>query len=223
MFKSRDGLLNVDVVKKVSDQPLPASDFSIFNVPVEKSDAKQLFNNIKNVCTFKHLSLITCRHKKAEQLQGYNNISTYGNVLGFADTVNITYQTTLHRGHGFSSLAETAFLFYKEAPPNYEVTSWYRDGFSNATNFWDTNPYSSDPDRKDKSESTVYSKFTWDVGLLMLTACQPLEHKSFVWGQDPMDINMFRFCKTFTVKVYTFAESTDAAEKVLAAYEEVIV
>ena len=221
MFHSKDGLFNIDIVKNISDQVLPAADFSVFNIPLDKVEAKLLFNNIKKVPTAKHLTLMMCRHKKADQLQGFNNISTFGPILSFSDTIHISYDTTLHRGHGFSALAETAFLFYKEAPPNYENTGWYRDSFSNASNFWDTSPYKSDADRKDKSESTVFSKFAWDVGLLMLTSCQPLEHKSFIWALDPNDVNMFHFCKTFSVKVYTYVESVDNAEKILKLYEEV--
>lgn len=218
MYESKDGFLVVDVVKDVHTAILRPSDCSVFVAHPSEAKTQELAKAIANAATYKHVSLFLNRGKKNEYLRVMYAMSQVES-LKFSDQVVLTYQNTNNKGAGITQMAEAAWLFYKGNPPTYSETRWFRDGFANASNHWDLSAYHDDPKKPAVEKPTVFGQFSWDLGLLLLTASYPLEFRSLTWGLNPNDQGLHLFASTFKVKIYGFAPSHEEAKMAVDAYE----
>lgn len=223
MLRSVDGLLTIEAAKVKSDLIIPASDVSVVNVPESPSEADKLFKSIYNVPTDRHLCLVLVRHSKGEYLKALSNVTKIKH-LDYMDEVHITYQKSSKRAGSFTHLGESGFLFYKGSQPVVENTNWFRNDVNglNASNHWDLGIYSvSDDKLKEKGERTVFPKFAWELGLLLVTLATPLQHKRVVWTL-PWDENLLHFAHEWGLRLHLVTTSDVDAYDALTAYEKIV-
>lgn len=221
MLRSADGLLTIEAIKTKNDLIIPASDVSVVNVPVMPNEAEKLFSAIYNVPTDRHVCLILVRHSKGEYLKALGNITKIKN-LDYMDEVHITYQKSSKRAGSFTHLGESGFLFYKGGQPIVENTSWFRNDSNglNASNHWDLDIYApADEKIKEKGNRTIYPKFAWELGLLLMTLATPIQHKRIVWTL-PWDENLLQFTHEWGLRLHLVTASDVDAYDALTAYEK---
>lgn len=217
MLKSKDDLIRVEIICSITDAIPPVTDFSIFNIPKNKADAEQLFQNIYSMPTDKHLTLMLCRHIKRDKLKALSNFAC-SKELEYVDTVSMTYQETNYRGAGLSTLSEIGALFYKGDEPNFQQTSWFRTETHNASNHWDLSPYKDDNHQENPVPSTN-GRFSWDLALLMATACGPMHHKRFLYCLPNFDDNLLLFVKSFGIGAHLYAPNVEEGQAIIEKYE----
>lgn len=221
MLRSADGSLTIESIKTKGDLIIPASDVSVVNVPLISSESEKLFNAIYNVPTDRHICLVLARHSKGDYLKALGNVAKIKN-LDYMDEVHITYQKSSKRAGSFTHLGESAFLFYKGGQPTVENTSWFRNDSNglNASNHWDLDIYSpADEKIKEKGNKTIYPKFAWELGLLLMTLATPIQHKRIVWTL-PWDENLMQFVHDWGLKLHLVTASDVDAYDALQAYEK---
>jgi hypothetical protein len=202
-------------VKGLENAIFPAADFSIINVPAEKEAAQKVFDSLYDAPCFKHVSLVTVRHKKTEKLSALANLSL--NKQKFLDSVMLTYQKASSSSNlGLLPLAEPGFLFYKGPKPDVTKTAWFSDGYTNATNHWDVSPQPSE-----KTDLTHYQKFCWELGLLMYSLSAPREHRRFIYSHSSLGelTSVFSFCNAYSLEVQLYASTDEEATKIIEMYD----
>lgn len=222
MLRSNDGMLTIEAIKTKSDLIIPASDVSVVNVPLISSESDKLFNAIYNVPTDRHLCLVLARHSKSDYLKALNNITKI-KVLDYMDEVHITYQKSSKRAGSFTHLGESGFLFFKGGQPTVENTNWFRNDSNglNASNHWDLDIYShTDEKNKEKGNKTIYPKFAWELGLLLMTLATPIQHKRIVWTV-PWDENLLHFVSNWGLKLHLVTATDVDAYDALTVYEKI--
>ena len=223
MLRSADGLLTIEASKLKSDLIVPASDVSVVNVPENSSESEKLFKAIYNVPTDRHLCLALLRHSKGDYLKALGNVAKIKH-LDYMDEVHITYQKSSKRAGSFTHLGESGFLFYKGSQPTVENTNWFRNDVNglNSSNHWDLGIYSvSDDKLKEKGERTIFPKFAWELGLLLMTLATPLQHKRVVWTL-PWDENLLHFAYEWGLRLHLVTISDVDAYDALTAYEKIV-
>ena len=105
MFRSKDGLITIEIVRDISEAVFSNTDFSILNVPFESGKTRKMFRSLYNSPTTKHLSMVLCRHQRKNRLAALAN---YDNLpLKYLDTVNLTYEkATSCSNNGFLPMSE---------------------------------------------------------------------------------------------------------------------
>jgi len=222
MLRSSDGLLTIEAVKTKSDLIIPASDVSVVNIPIVASESEKLFSAIYNVPTDRHVCLVLVRHSKGDYLKALGNVSKIKH-LDYMDEVHITYQKSSKRAGSFTHLGESGFLFYKGSQPIVENTNWFRNDSNglNASNHWDLGIYAPTDDKiKEKGNQTVYPKFAWELGLLLMTLASPIQHKRVVWTL-PWDDNLLNFVSEWGLRLHLVTSSDVDAYDALTAYEKI--
>jgi hypothetical protein len=223
MLRSVDGLLTIEASKTKSDLIIPASDVSVVDVPESPSESEKLFKAIYNVPTDRHVCLVLVRHSKGEYLKALGNVTKIKH-LDYMDEVHITYQKSSKRAGSFTHLGESGFLFYKGSQPVVENTNWFRNDINglNASNHWDLGVYSvSDDKLKEKGDRTIFPKFAWELGLLLMTLATPLQHKRIVWTL-PWDENLLQFASEWKIRLHLVTTSDVDAYDALTAYEKIV-
>lgn len=223
MLRSNDGLLTVEAIKTKGELIIPASDVSVVNAPIVSSESEKLFKAIYNVPTDRHVCLVLVRHSKSDYLKALGNVSKIKH-LDYMDEVHITYQKSSKRAGSFTHLGESGFLFYKGSQPIVENTNWFRNDSNglNASNHWDLGIYSVTDDKlKEKGEKTIYPKFAWELGLLLMTLATPIQHKRIVWTL-PWDENLLNFVIEWGLRLHLVTASDVDAYDALTAYEKIV-
>lgn len=220
MLRSSDGNFTVDSIKNKSNMVIPAADVSVINIPVKTTEFDQLVKSVENIPTDKHLVLFTSRHTKADVLRSVANLTRIKN-LEFLDIVHLTYQKSSRKTGSFTHLAECGYLFYKGITPSIDNTFWFRgNSFANASNHWDVSPYSDDR-MKENTDISVYPKFAWDIGLILMTLAYPLSHNKMVWSL-PWDEGLISFSVNSGVKLHLITSNDDDAVLALKTYEDLL-
>lgn len=218
MLRSTDGQFTAESIKNKANMIIPASDVSVINIPIKINDFDQILKTVEAVPTDKHLVLFTSRHTKGDLLKAASNLTRIKN-LEFLDIVHLTYQKSSRKTGSFTHLAESGYLFYKGITPSVDNTAWFRGANSaNASNHWDVSPYSDDK-IKEQSELSIYPKFAWDIGLLLMTLAYPLEHNKLVWTL-PWDEGLISFSVNSGVKLHLITSNDDDAVQALNTYEQ---
>lgn len=223
MLRSVDGFFTIEANKTKTDLIFPASDVSVVNVPENSNESDKLFKSIYNVSTDRHLCLVLARHSKSDYLKALSNITKIKH-LDYMDEIHITYQKSSKRSGSFTHLGESGFLFYKGSQPVVENTSWFRNDINglNASNHWDLGIYSILEDSlKEKGDKTIFPKFSWELGLLLMTLATPLQHKRIVWTL-PWDENLLYFIKAWGLRLHLITSSDVDAYDALTAYEKIV-
>lgn len=217
MLRSINGNLTIEAVKDKSNIIIPASDVSVINTPVDDKNFEKIVKNISSVPTDKHICVMTARHTKAELLKSLSNLHKVKD-LEFLDIAYLSYQKSGRRTGSFTHLAEPAYIFYKGLPPSVENTSWFRGSNSpNASNHWDFSPYDGG-DIKENTDHSVYPKFSWDFGLILMTLAHPVNYKKIVWTL-PWDENLISFVVNFDVKLHLITTTDSEAIEAMKCYE----
>jgi len=117
---------------------------------------------------------------------------------------------------GLLPLAETGFLFYKGPKPDVTKTSWFSEGYTNATNHWDLTPQPGE-----KTDLTHYQKFCWELGLLMYSLSAPREHRRFIYSHSSLNElpSVFSFCRAYELEVQLYAATNEEAVKIIGIYD----
>lgn len=223
MLRSIDGMLTVEASRTKTDLIIPASDVSVVNVPENSAESDKLFKSIYNVSTDRHICLVLIRHSKGDYLKALSNVTKIKN-LDYMDEVHITYQKSSKRSGSFTHLGESGFLFYKGSQPIVENTSWFRNDANglNASNHWDLGIYSISEDKiKEKGDRTIFPKFSWELGLLLMTLATPLQHKRVVWTLS-WDENLLNFITEWGLRLHLITNSDVDAYDALTAYEKIV-
>ena len=217
MFKSKDGLIRIDVAEDLSEVAFPPADFSIVNVPVDHEEAEDLFNNLYNTPTNRHVSLILNRHRRSERLKAMSNLDRQ--PFTYLDSVHLWYErASSSSNNGFLPISEQGLIVYKGSAPDVKRTSWFgdHDGNPNATTLWNLAPSQNEP-----SPHTYFQKFSWEMGLLLYSMSAPLEHNKFIYGFD-LDSdaeNLFFFCKEHGIEVQLYTRTSKEASELLERYK----
>ena len=218
MLRSIDGQFTAESIKNKANMIIPASDVSVINIPIKINDFDQIVKSIESIATDKHLVLFTSRHTKGDLLKAVSNLTRIKN-LEFLDIIHLTYQKSSRKTGSFTHLGESGYLFYKGITPSVDNTSWFRgSGSANASNHWDVSPYSDDK-IKEQVELSIYPKFAWDIGLLLMTLAYPLEHNKLVWTL-PWDEGLISFSVNSGVELHLITSSDDDAIQALNIYEQ---
>ena len=218
MIRSYDDLIRVDVIGNVCNSVSLVGDFSIINLPLYKSDSQNLFKNLFNNPSSKHITLLLNRHKRKDKLEAMKNLP-FVTEAGFEylDSISIWYEKPNScSNNGFLPVCETGYLFYKGTTPDVKNTAWFGEDTSNATNLW--NVTSSE---KEGSQATHYQKFCWEIPLLLLSMSKPLENRRFVYNIELSDQELdsiFRFCKFYNIGVQLFASTDQQGGNIVRTY-----
>lgn len=216
MYRSRDGKITVDVVKTSGDAVFPAADFSILNIPVNPGDAKSMFFNLFNSPAQRHMTLILDRHPRKSKLEAIGNLKeATQHGFSYLDTVHLWYERANTSSNiGLLPVAEGGHIFYKGDIPNVKNTSWFSPDNPNATNHWGLSPA-----EYEGRAATYHKKFAWEIGLLLYTMSEPVEHKRMIYGLDDDHEHVLKFAKVYGIQVHFLATSDAVAKQILSRYE----
>lgn len=223
MLRSIDGSVTIESVKAKGELIVPASDVSVVNVPISPSESDKLFSAIYNIPTDRHVCLVLIRHSKNDYLKALSNVTKIKH-LDYMDEVHITYQKSSKRAGSFTHLGESGFLFYKGSQPIVENTNWFRNDVNglNASNHWDLGVYNTNEDKlKEKGNMTVFPKFAWELGLLLMTLASPVQHKRIFWSL-PWDENLLNFVYEWKLRLHLVTATDVDAYDALTAYEKIV-
>jgi len=226
VFKTEDGVVDITVAKDISDIVFQPADWSMVNIPLDPEKAERLANNLFNMPSHRHVSLVMNRHKRKERIKGLSALSAFDDKSWkFLDSITASYgKPSTCSNNGFLPLAEHAFLFYKGTVPDPKETHWASAGeYQNATNEWVLVP-------QDKEsvyfKQTYYQKFSWDLQLLMLSLCGRGEHSRFIYGvsmgasmSDAEVRSLYTFCKKYNLTVELIVSDVEKAEEILMHIE----
>jgi hypothetical protein len=219
MFKTRDGLVRIDIAEDLSEVTFPTSDFSIVNMPSDHEEAEDLFDNLYNSPTNRHLSLVFCRHKRSDKLSALSNFSKIKN-FEYLDSVHVWYEkASSSSNNGLLPVSEQAVIVFKGSTPDVKNTAWFgeQDGQSNATTLWNVSSQDGEPQK-----NTYYQKFCWETAMLLMSMSYPLESKRFIYGY-PLDsdaLSLFSFVKKYKIEVQLYVKTTKEANDLLEKYKE---
>lgn len=219
MYKSRDGLININVGTNQSSVLFGPADWSIINLSPSPEETRMVFNNIYQTPTSKHVILAVCRQKRKERLRALSNANQHG-MFNYLETVTITYdKPKACSNNGLLPLSEIGLLFYKGNTPSVEKTKWFKESYNNATNLWDL----SVQDLKYEGNSSYYQRFSWELNLIMMSLASPLENRRFIYTlplNENEQFSLFHFCQEYLLKVELFCESSQEAIQILKNYQQ---
>lgn len=217
MYKSKDGLLRVDQAVSLSSVVFPPASWSIINLPVDAAEAQQLFRNLYNSPTSRHVSLVLSRHRRKDRLAATANIGQ-AKTWSYLDTVSIWYEKpSTCSNNGLLPIAEPGFLLYKGDAPDAKRTEWFSKDMANATNLWNL------ATQEGEGDVSYYQKFSWEMNMLLMSLAQPLEHGRFIYGMpisESEQAPLFDFCKHFGIGVQLYAKTLIEAETLVKDYEK---
>lgn len=199
MLKTRDGKLQIELIKNLGDAPIRPADWSIVNLPTDSEEAGKFFKNLNNSPNENHVSLVLCRHNKKKRIDALINLTLANEYLAYLETVSIAYdKPSSCSNNGLLPVSEVGYLFYKGAHPDVKNTAWFRDGMANATNLWDVSPRTDEPVTK-----TYFKKFSWELQVLMFCLCGKPGYRSFIYatpisGVDEAQL-IHNFCEKYDV------------------------
>lgn len=223
---SRDDAVRVDVAKNLSQVVFPASCYSIVNIPVNSEEARELFRNLYNNPSQRHVALVFCRHSKRYTLDAMANLAVVEDDTpwNYLDTVHVWYEKPSSSSNSaFLPLTEEGYLFYKGSVPNISNTKWFSGGGEkdppNATNLWNVSPQAGE-----KLPFSYYRKFCWEIPLLLASMSVPLEIRRFIyaveWDSNPNYESLFKFCYEHKMQVQLYAPDLEQAQRAVNRYEE---
>lgn len=220
MFQTRDGLVRIDIAEKLSEVAFPASDFSIINLPYDKKEASELFTNLYNSPSSKHVSLVLIRQKKSDKLKTMGNFDSIGD-WAYLDSVHLWYEkASSSSNNGFLPVSEQGVLVHKGSAPDVKKTSWFSDNqeFSNATTLWNLASQ-----ENEEISSTYYQRFCWELPMLLMSMMRPLENNRFIYGLPIREDahNIFKFCRQYNISVQLYVRTTKEASELLEKYKEI--
>jgi hypothetical protein len=218
MYKSEDKLININVVKDMSNTVFQPAAWSIVNLSHHKEETATMFNNLFQTPTQKHVVLALCRHKRRDRLAAISTISEIGK-FNYLETVSLAYEKPKScSNNGFLPLAEVGFVLYKGASPDTTKTKWFRDDYNNSTNLWDLSVQG-----PREGDITYYQRFSWELSMLMMSLCAPLNIRKFIYGlplnHDERE-SLFKFCREMNMAVELFVPTTADAVDLIKHYEE---
>lgn len=224
MFHTEDETIRVSVAKEISELVFQPSDWSVVNIPTNKTRASALSANLYNMPTNRHVSLVLNRKRRADRVKGLSNLGYFDDKRWkFLDNVNISYEKPSNcSNNGFLPLSEQGFLFYKGDSPDTKGTDWASGNeYKNATNEWVLMHMQVE---KKFFKQTYYQKFSWGMQLILMTLCGHLENGRFIYGLPvtPIECRSLRlFCKKFNLKVELMASSEEEAQKIIYNAENI--
>jgi hypothetical protein len=198
----------------------PPASWSVINLPVDQVEARDMFKNLFNTPTARHVSLALCRHRRKERLGATANVA-FSQTMGwhYLDTVSIWYEKpSTCSNNGLLPVAEPGFLLYKGDTPDAKRTSWFGQDIANATNLWNLAPQ-----EDEDGAYSYYQRFSWELNMLLMSLATPLEHTRFIYAAPLAESDwtgLFKFCKHFMVGVQLYVKTHAEAEAVVAAYEK---
>ena len=223
-MQTKDGIINITIAKDVSEVVFQPADWSMVNIPLNPLAAERLANNLYNMPSHRHISLVVNRRRRKDRVKGLCSLAAFNDRRWrLLDTVSVGYgKPSTSSNNGFLPLTEHGYLFYKGDTPDAKKTNWAsEDGIQNATNQWDlcVQPLES----VYYIEQTYYQKFAWDLPLIMMSLADKCEHSRFIFGlwinssPEPKEIrSLYTFCSKFNLTVEIIVSEYDRAEKILA-------
>lgn len=226
MYRTKDGVIDITVAKNISDVIFQPADWSIFNIPVEVDRARGLSNNLYNMPSHRHVSMILNRTRRKDRIKAMTSLSAFDNKnWNFLDNISLSYgKPSTCSNNGFLPLCEPAFLFYKGTTPDTKATGWSSDEYLNATNEWSLIPQS---EEEQFFKQTYYQKFSWDMQILMMTLCGRREYSRFIYGVSHQSINsselksLYLFCKKFRLTAEVVIQNDSEAEELISLLNNV--
>lgn len=221
MFKTRDGLVRIDIAEDLSEVIFPPADFSILNMPHDHEEAADLFTNLFNSPTSRHISLVFCRHKRGDRLRAMSNFDHIGN-WNYLDSIHVWYEkASSSSNNGFLPVSEQGIVLYKGSVPDVKKTEWFSSDdtqYSNATTLWNV---ASQPN--EGSTSTYYQKFCWEIPLLLTSMAAPIEHKRFIYGfpTNGDEESIFKFCKLYGFSIQLYVKTAKEASDLIERYKDI--
>lgn len=221
MLKTEDGVINITVAKDISDVVFQPSDWSVVNIPSDTAKAKRLAENLYNMPSHRHVSLVLNRHRRKDRIKGLASLSAFDNKSWrFLDNVSVSYgKPSTCSNNGFLPLCEQGFIFYKGDTPDTKNTAWASDGtYQNATNEWVLCPQ---PIENVYFKQTYYQKFSWDMQLLLMSMCGQREYSRFIYGLayssiSPVEVrSLYAFCLKYHLTVEVIVSDMHLAEQFL--------
>ena len=228
MIRSSDGVVDITVASDTSEIVFQPADWSIMNIPIKEVLASKLSDNLFNMPTHRHISLVLNRHRRKDRMKGLSCLSSFDNKnWRFLDNVSLSYgRPSACSNNGFLPLCEHGYIFYKGDTPDTKNTEWASEAeHINATNNWELflqkNEDAFQP-------NTYYQKFSWDLQTLLMSLCGQLEHSRFIYGVLQGKVaaseikSIYTFCKNNSLSVELITASTDVAENILNQVEKLI-
>ena len=220
MFKTKDNVVRIDIAEDISEVVFPAADFSILNMPVDHEESDDIFTNLYNSPTNRHIALVFCRHKRADRMAATGNFGR-DNPFTYLDNVHVFYEkASSSSNNGLLPVSEQAVIYYKGNTPDVKKTQWFASedsGHSNATTLWNVSAQQDEP-----SESTYFQRFCWEVGQLLMSMSSPMEHRRFIYGfpvENDAD-SLFSFCRAHNLQVQLYVRTTKEATELLDLYKQ---
>jgi hypothetical protein len=221
MIVTDDGLVRIEIASDLSEVIFPASDFSLVNMPTDHEEAEDLFKNLYNTPTNRHISLVFNRHKKEDHIKALANFNN--TPFTYLDSVHLLYEkATITSTSTFLPLSEGVVILHKGNTPDVATTSWFAsEGVAgprtNATTIWNVAPSEGEP-----KKFSYYNKLSWEVILLAMSMASPLEHRRFIYALplDGDETSLFELCKKYNLKVQLYCENMQAANKLLEKYNK---
>jgi hypothetical protein len=219
MFRSKDNLIRVEQINRISDVVFMPASWSMINLPLEPAQAENLFRNLLNTPTARHTTMVFNRQRKKDRLAATTNLQLIQRAgWTLLDTVTVLYEKTGTSTNSLVPVSEVAYIFHKGAQPDVKNTEWFSAGGSNASNLWNIAAQSDEP-----LKLTQLHKFSWELQLLMMSLCQPAEHNRFIYGLDLSESeleSLFIFVNKYAVSVYLYAHTNSEAERIINSYHK---
>lgn len=228
MIKSSDGLVTITPAATPSDIVFEPSDWSIANIPANEKDADALARHLYYMPVSNHVSLLLCRHRRKDRLKAMSMVHSFVYrdkadpvEWNFLDTVCIWYEKPSScSNNGLLPVSEPGFLVYKGDVPDTSKTQWFNDEYSNSTNLWNVSPQ---PEEQKTFKYTYNQKFSWEMNLLMMSLCGPLEYRRFIYAL-PMNgselRSMHKLCRVHNLKAQLVSKNIEDAEKMIQEIEK---
>jgi len=228
MLKTSDERITITPASSASDIVFEPADWSVSNIPTTADEADALARHLYYMPVNNHVALLLCRHKRKERLKGLSMVNSFVNrsksdpvEWKFLDTVCIWYEKPSScSNNGLLPVSEPGFLVYKGSIPDTSKTKWFNEEHSNATNLWNL---SSQPEEENKFLSTYHQKFSWEMNLLLMSLCGPLEYRRFIYA-FPMNEtelrSLHKMCVVHDLKAQLVASNIEEAEKMIFEIEK---
>lgn len=226
MFQSKDKLLNIEVANTPDGYILQPADWAWLKIPTSTAHAQVMAQQLANMASDKTLTLLTPQekctvHKHDAILHSIANVSVFrGNGLKFTDAVNVLYEGTIKKNcTKFTARSEVGFLFARNMVPAYRNTSWFANGYTNATTGWNVEKHKFDEQCVEPVIRTKWGNFSWEIGILMIGLALPLQTFTFLYEGNPDDASLLSFVKVVGCRCYCYTNDAQQAAAAIALYD----